>query len=191
MRKIITSLNDPYTGNLAQQLQDHYSSLLDGLIAKGTGAFTFGSDKTDRYSDNALKKIKLPETIYWEQENRKDSTFHSYDVITNLEPETSAVTLERIKDLVLNAYSYPGFKLGKVSNVVNGGSKLVFGSVVDAKAPSTYLVPGGLIEQQAITGGIMNITNPHHTFYKGTTSWVFFKYKNHFFVTTHGEGINM
>ncbi|WP_264553910.1 hypothetical protein [Flavobacterium sp. N2038] len=186
-RQLIISAK-PNVNNLSQQIKDKYAYVLDGLISQGTGSYTSGTDKTDLYKNNALKNIRLPETIYWE--TRKDNTYHSYDIIRNLGPETNYMTLERAKNVLLNSYSYPGYKLGSVSNAINGGTRLVFGSLKNANNADTFTVPGGIIEQQAVLDGILNITTTEHTFYKGTIRKVVFKYKNNLFVATHGEGIN-
>lgn len=186
-RQLIISAN-PNVNNLSQQIKDKYAYVLNDLISQGTGSYTSGTEKTDLYKNNALKNIRLPETVYWE--TRKDNTYHSYDIIRNLGPETNYMTLERAKNVLLNSYSYPGYKLGAVSNAINGGTRLVFGSLKNANSADTFTVPGGIIEQQAVLDGILNITTTEHTFYKGTIRKVIFKYKNNLFVATHGEGIN-
>ncbi|WP_454060339.1 hypothetical protein [Elizabethkingia ursingii] len=188
IRYLISSVANEYSNDLSQQLIDSYSETLDQLIRKGTGTWTYGHDKTDLYENNAFKKLVLPETTYWD--TRKDNTYHSYDLVRNLGPETEMITLAYINDLLFNSYSYPGYKLTRVSNVVNGGTKLVFGSLLNANNANTFTNPGGIIEQQTVTNGILNITTTEHTFYKGTVRRAVFRYKNNLFLATHGEGIN-
>lgn len=188
MKNLVSTAGSAYANDIAQQVKDNYPAILDRLITEGNGTLLFGTDQSDRYLNNALKKLKLSETAYWE--GRKDNTYHSYDLIRNLGPETGTITLSYVYNLLLNAYSYPGYKMEPVSNVVNGGTRLVFGSITDANNKDTYVIPGGIIEQSAVPGGVLNITTTDHSFYKGTIRKAVFKYRNNLFIVTHGEGIN-
>jgi hypothetical protein len=186
-REIIIKYTNKPINNFAGRITTHYSSFLNQLIVLGAGSYKFGFESTDSYANNGLNKIRLPETIYWD--NRKDNTYHSYTLITYMGQETNTKTLNRLKNILLNFYSYPGYKLSKNTNVITGGSKLVFGGV-DVNNPETYVLPVGIIEQHSVPNGLVNITTTFHTFYKGTIRKTAFSYKNHLFVATHGEGIN-
>ena len=88
--------------------------MLKQLISMGKGSSITGGDQEDNFSNNSLSKINLPEKEYWA--TRKDPTYHVYTVITNLGPEDAAVNLNAVKGILINQYSYPGYKLQPVSN---------------------------------------------------------------------------
>ena len=96
-------LNTP-VNNFSGQLISNYASTLDNLIISGQGAFTYGFEKTDNYTNNDLTKIILPETKYWQ--NKKDKTYHSYNLIRNLGSITSYITQAKAINILLNNYSF-------------------------------------------------------------------------------------
>lgn len=180
-----------YYNDLAAQIKYHYKPMLKQLIGMGKGSSITGGDQEDNFSNNSLSKVNLPEKEYWA--TRKDPTYHVYTVITNLGPEDAAVNLNAVRAILINQYSYPGYKLQPVSNCVNKGSRLVYGTAPHIgllTTPNAYIIPSGLISQKLVPKGILNITEPEYVFYNGTIRKVTFIYKKHIFIATYGIGIN-
>lgn len=190
-KQLVISAGNDFRNDLSAQIKENYANLLEDLIRKGKGANLIGTDHEDNYSDNSLAKINVPEKEYWT--TRKDQTFHAYTVITNLGEVGNGVDLNYVKNLLLNKYSYPGYRLRPVPNCVGNGTALVYGTLPDPihlSDPNTYTVPSGIIGQELVPDGILNITDTNHVFYKGTIRKVAFQYNNHIFIATYGIGIN-
>jgi hypothetical protein len=194
IKDIIVSAGTGYENDAGAQVVAMYSEKLDALIQKGPGQSVFGSEHGDGFLDNSLVKLRLPEAAFWVNNRQRNETFHSYDLITNIGPSGPRVNLEYVQDgLLRNAYSYPGFKMGPVSNAMNGGDRLVFVTAPNEKwlnDPSTYVAPIGIIQQAAVPGGVLNITTEDHGVYKGTIRRTAFEYEGNIFIHTQGVGIN-
>jgi hypothetical protein len=194
IKSVVEKAGTNLSNDAAAQVVAKYSQKLDQLIQAGPGSHTSGQDKGDGFSNNSLGNISLPETALWGKTLQKDETFHVYDGITLIGAADDKVTLSYVRDnLLRDAFSYPGFKMGPVSNAMQGGDRLVYVTKPDVKSlsnPDTYLAPVGVIEQARVPGGVINITTETHGVYQGTVRRTAFEYKGHIFVHTHGVGIN-
>lgn len=166
--------------DLAQQVIDNHSDLLDQLIAQGPGSTASGRDRMDNFINNSLGGVDLVETAYWRDSPEQDGTFHAYDHLTYVGPVEPGATRDDLYDILVNRYSYPTRQATPAPNVADGGRVTVYAGPF----------PSGVIEQAYVTDGIMNITAPEHPLYKGTARRVVVEYQGHLFIITHGEGIN-
>jgi hypothetical protein len=153
----------------------------------------------DHFTSNSVKHPPAPgDELY----DRKDPTFHHYDVRTKVcdigQPNCNLTATVSYATGGLRGFTHPSERLQQLLTAVDGSRLPVYVPIWRpwaADTPSAYTNYFGDITQRfAQTGywiqGVQNVTTSDHWVYPGTIIRKVFQEGNAIYVRTHGMGLN-
>ncbi len=187
------------TSNTAtDELVRKYPQLFERLIQRGAGATDFGMEKGDGYQHNSFKTMRYPEEFI---NDESDPSYHKYGVLTYFGEENIAKGFNEkflYEDVLLKRYSFPGYKIAPVAANFMGKSKVWAVGLPTAllnkdnlNDPNNYTFGVGIIEQEKVPNGVVNITTEDHWVYPGTIRRTVINRNGKFFIYTNGTGLNI
>lgn len=134
--------------------------------------------------------------------DRRDPTFHHYDVKTKVcsvgQPNCDLIATNSYSYKGLRAFTYPSYKLQETYTAVDGSPVSVYVPLTgpfQLDNPDAYTMYFGTITQRFVGSGywkdaVQNVTTPSHTVYPGTIARKMYQEGNFIYVKTHGMGVN-
>ncbi|KAB8189476.1 hypothetical protein FKV24_009355 [Lysobacter maris] len=172
------------------------AAVLGGTAAKLSGGKFANGAVTAAFS-RAFNDEVHQEHGAWSRDNEYDVSESSYHRYTEANAicliSENGCTPENVGALMLGGYNAPSFMLKPQSVAAPGDDRLLFATRYPGmNFPSTYKIPGGIINQVANPGYFLvtNITTRAHPLYPGVIDRIVVQSGGKVWVVTHGVGYN-
>ncbi len=196
VKDLLKSAPDSASTAVTEELVEKYGKDLKGLVKQGVGSSMTGSSKADGFANNSYDIRPYPEEAL---NNTSNLTYHKYGLITYLGPVDQELGIDKEfvrKEVLEKRYGFPGKNLEPAPANI-GGNSVVFavpvGNVIPSSKldnPNNYTYPIGVITQERVPDGIVNITTEKHDVYPGTIRRTVVEVDGHLFMYTSGAGEN-
>ena len=196
VKDLLKSAPDSASTAVTVELVEKYGKDLKGLVKQGVGSSMTGSSKADGFANNSYDIRPYPEEAL---NNTSNLTYHKYGLITYLGPVDQELGIDKEfvrKEVLEKRYGFPGKNLEPAPANI-GGNSVVFavpvGNVIPSSKldnPNNYTYPIGVITQERVPDGIVNITTEKHDVYPGTIRRTVVEVDGHLFMYTSGAGEN-